>query len=378
MKKFAPMALSLIIVMMCVSPIEVMGQSRRSANSASSTSVQKNSPAKSSAATNNVSTGGSRRSGSSSNMNAANTAAASRSTATKSAPSASSRSISNTRETRNISSGASHNNAAAATRSVGTSTRSSNSSATRSVSASTRSVNAAAANRNGNAGRSVASTANRHDNVASKAGTRTEARVHEGGRAEAPRVNNNPPAARNEPPRDNGRMNNNPPRPHDNGPMVHHEPPRPPRGPGHNPPPPPRPRPPRGSHFRASMIGTLITIAKINALNDAIRRAERAARLATRYSIVVNRNYTPRTYATIVETVRDDINYYYNDGVFYIIGADGDYYVIEPPIGALVEAIPTDYETVIIDDEVFYQVDDTLYRLTIIDGIPYFEVVLNL
>ena len=128
--------------------------------------------------------------------------------------------------------------------------------------------------------------------------------------------------------------------------MVHHEPPRPPRGPGHNPPPPPRPRPPRGSHFRAS--------------------------------IVVNRNYTPRTYATIVETVRDDINYYYNDGVFYIIGADGDYYVIEPPIGALVEAIPTDYETVIIDDEVFYQVDDTLYRLTIIDGIPYFEVVLNL
>ncbi|MBO7372095.1 MAG: hypothetical protein J6U34_06270 [Bacteroidales bacterium] len=326
-------------------------------------------------------------------MNAANTAAASRSTATKSAPSASSRSISNTRETRNISSGASHNNAAAATRSVGTSTRSSNSSATRSVtndaakrndnatrsvSASTRSVNAAAANRNGNAGRSVASTADRHDNVASKAGTRTEARVHEGGRAEAPRVNNNPPAARNEPPRDNGRMNNNPPRPHDNGPMVHHEPPRPPRGPGHNPPPPPRPRPPRGSHFRASMIGTLITIAKINALNDAIRRAERAARLATRYSIVVNRNYTPRTYATIVETVRDDINYYYNDGVFYIIGADGDYYVIEPPIGALVEAIPTDYETVIIDDEVFYQVDDTLYRLTIIDGIPYFEVVLNL
>lgn len=126
------------------------------------------------------------------------------------------------------------------------------------------------------------------------------------------------------------------------------------------------------------MIGTLITIAKINALNDAIHRAERAARLATRYSIVVNRNYTPRTYATIVETVRDDINYYYNEGVFYIIGADGDYYVIEPPIGALVEAIPTDYETVIIDDEVFYQVDDTLYRLTIIDGIPYFEVVLNL
>jgi len=138
------------------------------------------------------------------------------------------------------------------------------------------------------------------------------------------------------------------------------------------------PRPPRGSHFRASVLGAVITIAKINALNNAIRRAENAARLATRYAVVINRSYTPRTYASIIETVNDDIDYYYKDGVFYIIGADGDYYVIEPPIGALVEEIPADYERVVIDDEIFYQVDDTLYRVTVIDGIPYFEVVLNL
>ena len=126
------------------------------------------------------------------------------------------------------------------------------------------------------------------------------------------------------------------------------------------------------------MLGTLITIAHINAINNAIHRAERAARLATRYSVVINRNYVPRTYATIVETVKDDIDYYYKDGVFYIIGADGDYYVIEPPIGALVEEIPADYERVVIDDEIFYKVDDTLYKVTIIEGVPYFEVVLNL
>lgn len=400
MKKFALMALSLIIVMMCVSPIEVMGQSRRSANSATSTSVQ-NSPAKSSAATGNVSNGGSRRSGSSSNMNAANTNnGVSRSSATtRTAPSASSRSTNNS--TRNINSGANHNTATA-TRNVNTATRSNDNVARNTASTSTRSVSNSAARHNDNAGRVVASTANRHDNVAPKSGTRVDAKVNEGGRAETPKVNNSAPKVnnapavrneapktkegmrnepprgnndmRNEPPRGHNDMHNNPPRPHNDPPRAINNHPRPHREPGHVPP----PRPPRGSHFRASVLGTLITIAKINAINNAIIRAERAARLATRYSIVINRNYTPRTYATIVETVKDDIDYYYKDGVFYIIGADGDYYVIEPPIGALVEEIPADYETVMIDDEIYYQVDDTLYRLTVIDGIPYFEVVLNL
>ncbi|MBO6068978.1 MAG: hypothetical protein J6T49_01435 [Bacteroidales bacterium] len=240
----------------------------------------------------------------------------------------------------------------------------------------TRNVAAASSRRTDNTARNVASTATRHDNVAPKEGTRTSApKVNEGGRAEAPKVNDNPPAVRNEAPRAEERMHSNPPRPN-NPPRV--EPPRPPRHPGHNPPPPPAPRPPRGSHFRASVLGTLITIAKINAINNAIIRAERAARLATRYSVVINRTYVPRTYATIIETVRDDIDYYYKDGVFYIIGANGDYYVIEPPIGALVEAIPSDYERVVIDDEIFYKVDDTLYKVTIVEGIPYFEVVLNL
>jgi len=365
-------------------------------------------------------------------MNAANTNnGVSRSSATtRTAPSASSRSTNNS--TRNINSGANHNTATAtrnvntatrsndnATRNVSASTRSTNNSAARNISndaakrsndnvarntasTSTRSVSNSAARHNDNAGRVVASTANRHDNVAPKSGTRVDAKVNEGGRAETPKVNNSAPKVnnapavrneapktkegmrnepprgnndmRNEPPRGHNDMHNNPPRPHNDPPRAINNHPRPHREPGHVPP----PRPPRGSHFRASVLGTLITIAKINAINNAIIRAERAARLATRYSIVINRNYTPRTYATIVETVKDDIDYYYKDGVFYIIGADGDYYVIEPPIGALVEEIPADYETVMIDDEIYYQVDDTLYRLTVIDGIPYFEVVLNL
>lgn len=185
--------------------------------------------------------------------------------------------------------------------------------------------------------------------------------------------NDRPPMAKNNPPK----AKNNPPKAHNNPPKIHHNPPRNPEPPRHAPAPRP-PRPPRGSHYHPSVLGTALTLARINLYYDAIRRAENAARLATRYSVVINRNYTPRTYADIVTTVNDHASYYYNDGVFYVLGADGDYYVIEPPIGALVDAIPADCERVVIDGEVYYEVDRTLYMVTIIEGVPYFEVVANL
>lgn len=339
MKKLALMALSLIIVMMCVSPTEVMGQSRRSANPASSTSVHQNSPASGS----------------------------SRSTATKNAAAASSRTTSNS--SRNINNNSASRNNAAVTRS-NDAVKHSNA---------TRNDNIVP-KPNNNASRNVTNNSARHDNVAPRSNGNAPKVSNNPARenSNAPRVNNNPPksngnpaVAHNNPSRNDDRMRNEPPRRNDRM-----DPPRPMRRP--EPRPAPGPRPPRGSHFRASVVGTLITIAKINALNNAIRRAENAARIAGRYAVVVNRSYTPRTYASIVETVRDDIDYYYRDGVFYIIGADGDYYVIEPPIGALVESIPSDFERVVIDDEIFYKVDDTLYKVTIIEGVPYFEVVLNL
>ena len=68
-------------------------------------------------------------------------------------------------------------------------------------------------------------------------------------------------------------------------------------------------------------------------------------------------------------------SYFYQDGVFYVQGADGQYYVIVPPAGALVESLPEDYETVILDGNQYYKVDNTIYRMVINDGKPYFEVV---
>lgn len=68
--------------------------------------------------------------------------------------------------------------------------------------------------------------------------------------------------------------------------------------------------------------------------------------------------------------------YYYNDGVFYIKGDDGQYIVIVPPAGALVDALPGDYELIELGGNTYYKVDDTVYRMTISEeGKACFEVL---
>ena len=69
-------------------------------------------------------------------------------------------------------------------------------------------------------------------------------------------------------------------------------------------------------------------------------------------------------------------SYYYQDGVFYTMDANGQYSVIVPPAGALVETLPEDYDLVTLaDGNQYYKVDDTVYKVSIVDGKPYFEVL---
>jgi hypothetical protein len=69
-------------------------------------------------------------------------------------------------------------------------------------------------------------------------------------------------------------------------------------------------------------------------------------------------------------------DYYYQDGVFYVMGANGEYKVIVPPAGALVETLPEDFDMVTLaDGNEYYKVDDTVYRVVVIEGKPYFEVL---
>jgi len=67
--------------------------------------------------------------------------------------------------------------------------------------------------------------------------------------------------------------------------------------------------------------------------------------------------------------------YFYQDGVFYTMERDGRYKVIVPPAGALVDELPDDYDVVVLGGVEYYKVDDTVYRLTLVDGIPVLEVL---
>ena len=67
--------------------------------------------------------------------------------------------------------------------------------------------------------------------------------------------------------------------------------------------------------------------------------------------------------------------YYYEDGVFYIINKKGRYEVIVPPAGALVDSLPEDYETLMLGGREYYRVDDTVYRMVMVGGEPCLEVL---
>ena len=106
--------------------------------------------------------------------------------------------------------------------------------------------------------------------------------------------------------------------------------------------------------------------ARIAGQNEAIalnsERAAKSYKEANRLGLV-------QRYADAGE------EYYYQDGVFFTKNAAGKYVTIVPPAGALVQELPDDYETITLDGEEYFKVDDTVYKLSIIDGSPYFEVL---
>lgn len=137
-------------------------------------------------------------------------------------------------------------------------------------------------------------------------------------------------------------------------------PPRPGFGPGPRPPKPPRPvivvRPSYGSIIAANIASSLV--------RSAVRAASRPVYVTVPERLSLTHSY-----------VASGTEYYYQDGVFYIIDALGQYRTIIPPTGALVEYLPEDYTTFRLDSNIYYRVDDTVYTLTLIDGSPYFEVL---
>lgn len=97
-------------------------------------------------------------------------------------------------------------------------------------------------------------------------------------------------------------------------------------------------------------------------INQSLTKAQAAYSLANELGLI-------QSYAAA------DATYFYQDGVFYSMGTDGQYYVIVPPAGALVESLPEDFDIVILNGKEYFKVDNTVYKMTISDGKPYFEVL---
>ena len=160
-------------------------------------------------------------------------------------------------------------------------------------------------------------------------------------------------------------------------------------------------RPPRGTVLAANLIADMTwaavrlsyyhtvanTYSQINENNAYIARqnaiiAQNNATIAAQnQTIAMNQQLASQAYGLANELglvqsyAAAGSSYYYQDGVFYSMDSDGEYKVIIPPAGALVETLPEDYEMVTIDGNEYYKVDDTVYRVIISEGKPYFEVL---
>ena len=107
-----------------------------------------------------------------------------------------------------------------------------------------------------------------------------------------------------------------------------------------------------------------------------------AASIASRLALSAVRAATRPIYVTVPSDLRlthsyvaSGTEYYYQDGVFYIVDSTGQFRTIVPPTGALVEYLPEDYTTFRRDGNMYYRVDDTVYAVTLVSGSPYFEVL---
>lgn len=110
------------------------------------------------------------------------------------------------------------------------------------------------------------------------------------------------------------------------------------------------------------------------ARNNAILARQNQA-LALNSSRALSSYEIARALGLIQSFAGIDKDYFYQDGVFYTVKRNGRFEVIVPPAGALVDELPDDYDIIVLNGVEYYKVDDTVYRLVLIDGIPCLEVL---
>ncbi len=160
-------------------------------------------------------------------------------------------------------------------------------------------------------------------------------------------------------------------------------------------------RPPFGTVLAANLIADMAwvsvrysyyntianTYSKINENNqyiaeqNALIAQNNATIAAQNQTIAMNQQLASQSYTLANELgliqsyAAANTDYFYQDGVFYVMDAAGQYKTIAPPAGALVETLPEDYDMITLKGNEYYKVDETVYKVTISEGQPYFEVL---
>lgn len=160
-------------------------------------------------------------------------------------------------------------------------------------------------------------------------------------------------------------------------------------------------RPPYGVHFHPTLLDISLSAVRFSYYHDLYRTydviddnwntiSEQNRIIATNNAAIARQNAemanlsavkAPESYSLaaslgLIQSYADaSAAYYYEDGVFFTMGSDGEYHVIVPPAGALVETLPDDYEVITLGGTQYYKVDDTVYRTVIVEGAARFEVL---
>lgn len=75
-----------------------------------------------------------------------------------------------------------------------------------------------------------------------------------------------------------------------------------------------------------------------------------------------------------VIVIHKNVTYYYDDGTFYV-PRKNDYEVVAPPIGARVAELPSTYEEIVLEGNVYFKVDNVYYKEVVVSGYLWYEVV---
>ena len=163
-------------------------------------------------------------------------------------------------------------------------------------------------------------------------------------------------------------------------------------------------RPPFGTSIAAAVVAditwTAVKISYYNTLNKTYDKidennayiAKQNEQIARNNALIEQQNATLAAQAQYMATRSSEAyqlaqamglvqsyaaagtDYFYQDGVFYRNSKD-QYLVIIPPAGALVDSLPEDYDIFTFNGQEYYQVENTVYRVTVVSGKACFEVL---